>query len=305
MRVVIGLGGHALSPPAAQGIEEQRAAVEAAVAAIADVARHHDVVVTHGNGPQVGWLASLARAAGDAAPPLDVLGAESEGWLGYLLEQELDNALPGRDVATLLTQVEVAADDPAWGRPSKPIGPVLGEAEAARLRAAGAVVQKTARGLRQHVASPRPHAIVEMRTIQLLVRLGVLVICAGGGGIPVLRDEAGRLHGAPAAVVDKDLSSALLAMELAAHHLLLLTDVPCVYADWPTAQRRIVTAPPHALAGHEFETGSMAPKVEAARHFVQGSGGIAHIGAVADAAAMLRGRAGTRIDPEAPTLEER
>jgi carbamate kinase len=133
----------------------------------------------------------------------------------------------------------------------------------------------------------------------------VLVICAGGGGIPVVRDATGRLHGAPAAVVDKDLSSALLAGELAADHLLLLTDVPCVYADWPTARRQIVAAPPRALAGREFDSGSMAPKVEAARHFVQGSGGVAHIGAVADAGAMLRRRAGTRIDAEASTLEER
>lgn len=301
MRVVVAVGGHAF-----QGAEEgdgdaAREGVGRVVTALVGLARRHDLVVTHGNGPQVGWLARQARLAGEESPGLDVLGAESEGWLGYLLEQELANALPDREIATLITRVEVSADDPAWGRPSKPIGPPLDEAAAARLRGAGGHVVVTARGTRQAVASPHPRRILEMRTIQLLVRLGVLVICAGGGGIPVVRDARGRLQGA-AAVIDKDLASALVAVELGAQQLLLLTDVPAVYDDWPERTRRIVEAPPHALAGRRFEPGSMAPKVEAARHFVQGTGGVAAIGAVADAEALLRGEAGTRIHGEATAL---
>ncbi|MGH0038139.1 MAG: carbamate kinase [Myxococcota bacterium] len=302
MRVVIALGGHALSPVEGAGPEDQRRAVRAAVDAIAHIAARHDVVVTHGNGPQVGLLAAQAAAAGDAPPSLDALGAESEGLIGYWIEQDLENALPGRDVAALLTQVEVQADDPAFGAPSKPIGPVVDEAGAERLRAAGYDVGPDRGGYRRLVASPLPRSIVEIRTIQLLLRLGTIVICGGGGGIPVVRDESGARRGAEA-VIDKDRTAALLATEVGADRLLLLTDVPAVYADWPGRDEPIRRAPPHLLAPMEFDAGSMGPKVEAARHFVQGTGGVALVGKPEDAVAMLDGRAGTRVDGDARSLE--
>lgn len=293
MRLVVALGGNALAPSGSPRLEEQHAAVARAIEGIALLARDHDLVVTHGNGPQVGWLAAQARAAGEAVP-LDVLGAETEGMLGYWIEQELANALPDRDVVALLTQVEVDAHDPAFANPTKPIGPVLTEAEAKRLRASGLRVAPDRGGLRLVVASPVPRRILELRTIQLLVRLGVLVVCGGGGGIPVLRDARGRHHGA-AAVVDKDRSAELLAAALGADGLLLLTDVPAVFADWPARTRAIRRASPRALRELRFEPGSMGPKVDAACRFATGGGGVAWIGAVSDAARILRGESGTRV----------
>jgi carbamate kinase len=302
MKVVIALGGNALAPQGGGDAAAQRSAVQQAVAAIADIARHHDVVVTHGNGPQVGQLVLQTEALGTGRWPLDALGAESEGLLGYWLEQDLENALPGRDVAALLTQVEVDPKDHAFEQPSKPIGPVLDEVGAARLRAAGLAVGQDRGGFRRLVASPHPHRIVEMRTLKLLLRLGTLVVCSGGGGIPVVRDADGARHGVDA-VIDKDRTAALMATELGADHLLLLTDVPCVYRDWPERNEAIRRAPPHALVGLDLHPGTMGPKLEAARHFVQGSGGVATIGAVEEASALLEGRAGTRVDADASRLE--
>lgn len=306
VKVVIALGGHALASPAGDSAEDPRKAVRAVVDAIASIAARHDVVVTHGNGPQVGMLAAQAQAqsqlAGVPAPSLDVLGAESDGLIGYWLEQELENALPDRDVAALLTQVEVSPDDPAFARPSKPIGPVLDEAGAERLRQAGFACGPDRGGFRRLVPSPVPRRIVEIRTIGLLLRVGTVVVCGGGGGIPVVRDANGARVGADA-VIDKDRTAALLATELGAHRLLLLTDVPAVYADWPDRNQPIRRAPPHALLSFHFDAGSMGPKVEAARHYVQGTGGVALIGSPEDAVAMLEGHAGTRIDPDAPELE--
>lgn len=306
MRVVIALGGHAVAPPVGAGRsggpEEQRKAVRAAVDAIASIAARHDVVVTHGNGPQVGMLAAQAAAAGEVPPPLDALGAESEGLIGYWIEQDLENALPDRDVAALLTQVEVSPDDPAFGSPSKPIGPVVDEAGARKLRDAGFAVGPDRGGFRRLVASPLPHRIVEIRTIQLLLRLGTIVVCGGGGGIPVVQEPSGARRGADA-VIDKDRTAALLATEVGADRLLLLTDVPAVYADWPDRREPIRRAPPHSLLSFRFDRGSMGPKVEAARHFVQGTGGVALIGTPEDAVAMLDGRAGTRVDGDARSLE--
>jgi carbamate kinase len=299
--VVIALGGNALAPAGAGSAEAQREAVQRAVAAIAGIAQEHEVVVTHGNGPQVGMLAAQAAAAGQGVP-LDVLGAESEGLLGYLLEQELANALPGRDVAALLTQVEVSADDPAFARPTKPIGPLLGAGDAERLRAQGVSVGPDHGGFRRLVPSPAPREIVELRTIQVLVRLGVVVVCSGGGGIPVVRDARGRHHGVEA-VIDKDRSAALLGSGLGAGALLLLTDVPAVFADWPEAKRAIRRASPRSLASLAFAPGTMGPKVESACRFVRGTGGTAWIGAVQDAARILGGEAGTRIERGAGALE--
>jgi carbamate kinase len=293
VKLVVALGGHALAPPGGASLTQQQAAVARAVAAISALAREHALVVTHGNGPQIGWLANLARAAGEA-PALDVLGAESEGMLGYWLEQELRGALPGREVAALLTQVEVDARDVAFQHPSKPIGPVLSAAEADALRAAGVALAADRGGFRRVVASPAPLRVLELRSIALLLGAGAVVVCGGGGGIPVVRDALGRLHGA-AAVIDKDRSAELLATSLEADGLLLLTDVPAVYADWPGRTRPIRRISHAQLASRVFEPGSMGPKVEAACRFVRAPQRRAWIGALEDASAILRGDAGSEV----------
>jgi carbamate kinase len=269
-----------------------------AVSAIADLASEHEVVVTHGNGPQIGLLALQGESNRAEQPyPLDVLGAETEGMIGYMLDQELANELGGRPVATLLTQVVVDRDDPAFGRPTKPIGPVYGREAAERLAAErGWSIAPDGDGFRRVVPSPEPGAIVELPAITLLVENGVVVVCVGGGGIPVASVD-GRLQGVEA-VIDKDLAAALLAAELEADALLLLTDVPAVEADWRTPHAR----PLHRITAAElramrFAPGSMGPKVDAACRFVEGTGNRAAIGALGDAAAILRGELGTSVLP--------
>ena len=298
MRVVVALGGNALlrrgQPPDAAN---QLANIATAVAAIADLARDHQVVVTHGNGPQVGLLALQSEALHDVTPyPLDVLGAESEGMIGYLLEQQLINALEGRPVATLLTQVTVRPDDPAFANPTKPIGPVYDQPTAERLAAErGWSIAPDGEHYRRVVPSPEPRSIIELAALELLVSSGVLVVCVGGGGIPVVLDQHQRLHGIEA-VIDKDLSAALLATQLDADALLMLTDVPNVEAGWRTPQARPLTdVTANELRTIKFAAGSMAPKIEAACRFIDATGGIAAIGALADAPALLRGDRGTRI----------
>ncbi len=275
----------------------QRANVATAVAAIAELARDHEVVVTHGNGPQVGLLALQSETLHEVAPyPLDVLGAESEGLVGYLLEQQLINELPGRPVATLLTQVIVDADDPAFANPTKPIGPVYDQHTATRLAAErGWSIAPDGEHYRRVVASPEPRSIVELAALQLLVRSGVLVVCVGGGGIPVVVDERHRLRGVEA-VIDKDLSAALLARQLEADALLMLTDVPYAEAGWRTPRARpLPHVTPAELRAIRFAAGSMAPKVEAACRFVEATRGTAAIGALRDASALLRGDRGTQV----------
>jgi len=303
VKLVVALGGHALAPPGGASLAQQQAAVARAVAAIAAIAREHALVVTHGNGPQIGWLANLARVAGEA-PAFDVLGAESEGMLGYWLEQELRGALPGREVAALLTQVEVDARDVAFQHPSKPIGPVLSAAEGNALRSAGVALAADRGGFRRVVASPAPLRVLELRSIELLLGAGAIVVCGGGGGIPVVRDALGRLHGA-AAVIDKDRSAELLATSLEADGLLLLTDVPAVYADWPGRARPIRRISRAQLAARAFEPGSMGPKVEAACRFVRAPRRRAWIGALEDASAILRGEAGSEVIGEDAARAER
>ena len=297
MRLVVALGGNALLRRGEQpDAETQRRNVAVAVSAIAELAREHEVVVTHGNGPQIGLLALQGEADPARRPyPLDVLGAETEGMVGYMLDQELANALRGRSVATLLTQVVVDPDDPAFERPTKPIGLMYDRDRAERLAAErGWSVAPDAAGYRRVVPSPEPRGIVELPTIRLLVEAGVVVICVGGGGIPVV-STAGRLHGVEA-VIDKDLAAALLAAGLEADALLLLTDVPSVEADWNTPRARPLGEVSTAeLREMEFEPGSMGPKVEAARRFAERSGGFAAIGALGDAVELLRGTRGTRI----------
>ena len=299
--VVIALGGNALIRRGESAdAQTQRANVARAVRAVAAVARRRQVVVTHGNGPQVGLLALQAEVYRAVAPyPLDVLGAESEGMIGYLLEQALMNALPERPVATLLTQVRVDAGDPAFGEPSKPIGPVYDEPAGRRLTAErGWAVAPDGDGVRRVVASPEPRAILELATIRLLLEAGVLVVCAGGGGIPVTTTPEGAVHGVEA-VVDKDRAAALLAEQLGADALLLLTDVPRVVAGWGTADAvALDRATPAQLRDLPFAAGSMGPKVEAASRFAERTGRPAAIGALDDAEEILVGRAGTQIRVE-------
>jgi carbamate kinase len=295
--VVVALGGNALVRRSEHAdARTQRRNVAVAVRAIAELAGEHDVVVTHGNGPQIGLLALQGEAyAGERPYPLDVLGAESEGMVGYLLDQELTNDLSGRPVATLLTQVLVDRDDPAFASPTKPIGPVYDERVARELASErGWSIAPEGNRYRRVVPSPEPRAIVELPTIRLLVEAGVLVVCVGGGGIPVVEAE-GRLHGVEA-VIDKDLAAALLATGLDADALLLLTDVAAVEADWGTPRARpLREASVVELGEISFATGSMGPKVEAARRFAHRTGGLAAIGALGDAAAILRGERGTRV----------
>ena len=298
MRIVVALGGNALLRRG-QPLEAalQRENVRAAARALAPIARDHEIVITHGNGPQVGLLALQSEAYRVVAPsPLDVLGAESEGMIGYLIEEDLRNALPGREVATLLTQVLVDATDPAFANPTKPIGPVYTEAEARQLASVrGWTIGPDGSHWRRIVPSPEPRRILGMRAIRLLVAAGVTVICAGGGGIPVVRDQVGALRGVEA-VIDKDLSAALLARGLKADALVSLTDVDAVYDDWGTpVATPIRRASVGRLRGISFAAGSMAPKVESACRFVEGGGHFAAIGALGDIARILRGDAGTRV----------
>jgi carbamate kinase len=303
VRVVIALGGNALlrrgEPP---DDASQRRNVAAAAAAIAGIACEHAVVVTHGNGPQVGLLALQAEAYDPGRPhPLDVLGAQTEGMIGYLIEQELRNRLPGRQVATLLTQVAVDADDAAFGHPTKPIGPGYPKDRAERLAAErGWSVAPDGDAYRRVVASPEPRRIIELETIRLLLAAGVLVVCTGGGGIPVVETPAGGLRGIEA-VIDKDLAAALLATAIGADALLLLTDVDGVYLGWGTPRAKPLRhATPAAMRRHAFAPGSMGPKVEAACRFAEATGGPAGIGRLADAEGILAGRAGSRVQPERP-----
>lgn len=302
MRIVIALGGNALQRRGETAdLEHQRRNLRVAARAVADLAKEHEVVVTHGNGPQVGWLAMQTRRAGNQdedAPdyPLDVLDAGSEGMIGYLLEQELTNLLPDRALATLLTQVAVDPDDPAFRHPDKPIGPVLAEDQALRLEARhGWHFIPEGGGLRRVVASPRPQRILELNAIHSLVEAGTLVICVGGGGIPVALDAHGSIHGVEA-VIDKDRAAALLARELDADALLMLTDVDAVYRDWGTHRAQpIRRATPEALESMRFAPGSMAPKVEAACRFVREGGRMAGIGRLEDAGRILAGELGTCV----------
>ncbi len=303
--MVVALGGNALlkrgEPMTA---DLQRANVATAAAALAPVAADHELVITHGNGPQVGLLA-LQAGTGDVYP-MDVLGAETEGMIGYLIEQELGNRLPpDHPIATLLTMVEVDPGDPAFDHPTKFVGPLYDRAEADHLADERAwVFRQDGARWRRVVSSPTPRRIFEISPIRWLLERGTVVICAGGGGIPTafFPGEPGRLRGVEA-VIDKDLCSALLARELDADLLVMLTDVDAVYLDWGTpAQRAIRRAAPAALAAGDFAAGSMGPKVEAACRFAQETRKPALIGALGQLGEIIAGRAGTRVDPACSEL---
>jgi carbamate kinase len=303
MRVVVALGGNALLQRGEpMTVAAQHTNVRIAATALADLARDHQIVVAHGNGPQVGLLALQGAAYDPDRPwPLDVLGAETEGMIGYLIEQELMNALPdGSQCATLLSRVEVDANDPAFETPSKPIGPVYTEAEAERAAQdhGWAMITEASGGHRRVVPSPLPLRIVGLDAIKVLLDAGHTVICAGGGGIPVVRNTDGEMTGVEA-VIDKDRTAALLALGLGADALLLLTDVPAVFRHYGSDdQSAIGDATPEALEDLELAPGSMGPKVGAAIAFARASGKLAGIGQLTDARAILEGRAGTRILPD-------
>ncbi|MDT8317227.1 MAG: carbamate kinase [bacterium] len=307
MRIVVALGGNALlrrdQPLTA---ENQRRNIKIAAEALAPVAAEHDLVISHGNGPQVGLLALQSAAyRADESFPLDILGAETEGMIGYMIEQELGNLLPPeRRFATLLTQIEVDPNDRAFKNPAKPIGPVYSKEEAQML--AGErdwAIAPDGDFYRRVVPSPRPKRIFELGVIELLISHGVIVICAGGGGIPTVCLEDGRLSGVEA-VIDKDLASSLLAREIKADAFIMLTDVDALWKDWgkPNA-RAIRRISPGDLRRISFATGSMGPKVESAMEFVEERGGIAGIGRMEDVQAILRGEAGTLISPDVKKIE--
>lgn len=312
MRIVVALGGNALlrrGEPLTAG--NQRANAQIACKALAPLALEHELVVSHGNGPQVGLLALQGSAYTEVEPyPLDLLGAQTEGMIGYLIQQELGNELPqGKRLASLLTLVEVDPADPAFGDPSKPIGPIYGEDESRRLaEAKGWVFKPDGDSFRRVVPSPLPQRIYGLEPLETLLAGGCVVICAGGGGIPVMHvDEpvpAGKRLVGVEAVIDKDLASALLARDLRAGALLIVTDVDAVYSGWGTPEQRAIRrATPEALAESEFAAGSMGPKVKAACAFVAATGGRAAIGSIADTGALLRGEAGTTVTADADGIE--
>jgi carbamate kinase len=301
VRVVVALGGNALlergqNPDA----EVQEANVRRAVDALAPLAEEHELVITHGNGPQVGVLA--LQSASDphlTTPyPFDVLGAQTQGMIGYWLLQAMQNRLPGHQVAAIINQTLVEAADPAFEDPTKFVGEMYTRDEAARLRSdRGWSVKQDGTGWRRVVGSPTPQRVVETRLIRLLLESGAVVVCAGGGGVPVVRDESGLLRGVEA-VVDKDLTSAVLADALDADALLVLTDVSAVMRDFDTpTQQPISRTTPAALRAEHFAAGSMGPKVDAVCRFVEHTGGMAAIGSLDDAVAIVDGAAGTVVTP--------
>jgi carbamate kinase len=301
MRIVIALGGNALLRRGeAMTADVQRINVRTAAQAMATAAAGNQLVITHGNGPQVGLLALQGAAyKADEAYPLDVLGAETEGMIGYMIEQEMGNLLPFEvPFATLLTMVEVDGNDPGFSNPTKFVGPVYDKPEADRIQAEkGWVFKQDGSKWRRVVASPMPKRIFEIRPIRWLLDHGTIVICAGGGGIPTMYDpdKARTLIGVEA-VIDKDFCSELLARELNADLFVMATDAEAVFVDWGTPNAKAIhRASPSALAEHKFPAGSMGPKVDAACRFAAATGNTAAIGALADIAGIVRGEKGTLV----------
>ena len=299
MRIVIALGGNALlqrGQPMTS--ENQRANIRIASEAMAKVADGNQLVIAHGNGPQVGLLALQAAAYTEVDPyPLDVLGAQTDAMIGYVIEQELGNLLPfEQPLATMLTMIEVDPDDPAFQNPTKPIGPVYDKETAERLAAEGGwSIAPDGDKFRRVVASPKPKRIFEIRPIRMLVDAGVIVVCAGGGGIPTMYDQNRKLQGVEA-VIDKDLAASLLAQELEADLLVIATDVDGVYLNWGTPdQQKVGAVTPDELSGLDLPKGSMGPKVDAACQFARATGKEAVIGSLADIDEIVQGTAGTRV----------
>ncbi|MFC1696036.1 carbamate kinase [Pseudomonadota bacterium] len=309
MRVVVALGGNALlKRDQALNAENQRENIRIAARHLASVHEKHELVIAHGNGPQVGLLALMEAAYNAVDPyPLDVLGAETVGMIGYMIEQELGNIIPFDDhIVTVLTQILVDPADPAFQNPTKPVGPVYDKVEAEKLQKdKGWAMAPDGVHFRRVVPSPLPQRIIEINVIRMLVDSGVVVICAGGGGIPVAYDENRKLFGVEA-VIDKDLASGLLARELGAEKFVMLTDVPCVYLDFGTAnQKSIKAAHPDALEAMDFADGSMGPKVRGACQFVRETGHESAIGQLSDLAGIMDGVAGTLISNDVNGIEYR
>ena len=302
MRLVIAVGGNALLERGEVPLAEiQEKHVDVAVEAIAPLAELHELVITHGNGPQVGLLANESALDPDLPTPypLDVLGAQTQGMIGYFFLQAIRNALPTREVVSLICQTEVASDDPAFTYPTKFVGPVYSEEEARRLASLrGWRVSPDGASWRRVVASPEPIRMLELPTIRLLLGHGAVVICAGGGGIPVIRGNDGHVRGAEA-VIDKDLGASLLAQDLGADALVILTDVSNVETGFGTeGVRPIGHTTTAALRALPFPEGSMGPKIEAACRFVEATGNPAMIGRLDQAAELVRGECGTVVVSE-------
>lgn len=302
MLIVVAVGGNALLKRGEVPLADiQEHHISVAARALVPLAGDHDLVITHGNGPQVGLLSNESNLDPDLPSPypLDVLGAQTQGMIGYFFLQALGNALPGRQVVSLICQTEVAANDPAFEQPTKFVGPVYTEAQSRRLAALRSwQVRPDGPAWRRVVASPEPLAILELPTIRMLLGDGAIVVCTGGGGIPVTREKDGRLRGAEA-VIDKDLSAALLARDLRADALVILTDVANVEIGFGTAAAQPIShTTPTALRAQSFPPGSMGPKVEAVCRFVEATGKLAMIGRLDDAVDLLRGTCGTVIEPD-------
>ncbi len=298
MKVVVALGGNALLRRGERAdADVQMANVRIAAKAVAEIAKEHNVVLTHGNGPQVGLLALQADAYKDVTPyPFDVLGAESQGMIGYMVAQCVGNDLPDRQVVNIITQTEVDPNDPAYSDPRKFVGPVYDKETAEKLAAErGWTIAADGKYFRRVVPSPQPKKIVEIDTIRQLVDSGAMVIASGGGGIPVIRNEQGRLEGSEA-VIDKDMSASIMAAELDADALLILTDAPSIALDWGTPdQKEIKEVSPEKLQEYSFAKGSMGPKVEAVCRFANTGKGFGAVGRLEDALDILNGKAGTII----------
>lgn len=304
MRRVVALGGHALVKPGQVSGGCDPDAIAGAARAIAEHLHEGALIVTHGNGPLAGWLATQSELVLGPQPGFDAITAQTEGLTGYSLDLALSNEFRDRDVTALLTQVEIDADDPELARPSKPIGRVYDDEEADCLRARGFAVGADRNGFRRIVPSPRPLRVLEERAIDRLLGPDDIVICGGGGGIPVHRRADGSLVGADG-IVDKDFTSALLGIALGARELFLLTDVGGVHPAWPDASVRLSSADPDEIERGTWSAGSIGPKVEAAARFARETGGTAWIGRCEDLGAILEGEAGTRIRVGAPWVEEK
>lgn len=307
MRVVVALGGNAILPRGeAMTVRNQRAAIARACGPLASIAAQHELVVTHGNGPQVGLLALQAAAYDDVSEyPFDVLGAQTEGMLGYLIEQELGNATANdRVVATLVTRTVVDPDDPAFDDPSKFVGPVYAKEDAEWFRAnRGWAVKQDGKAYRRVVPSPTPLRVLETQPVEWILEHGGIVICAGGGGVPTSFDSHEHVMAGVEAVIDKDRASGVLARDIGADLLIIATDVDGVYLGWGTAaQRRVTRAHPDALDASVFAAGSMRPKVQAAQQFAREGRGNAMIGSLEHIADMFDGRAGTVVSAAAVGL---
>ena len=299
MRIVIALGGNALLRRGEDmTAENQRKNIQIAVKSLAPIVENNELVISHGNGPQVGLLSLQSAAYKEVDEyPLDVLGAQTEGMIGYMIEQELGNLLPIEiPIASILTMVEVDPEDSAFSNPTKPIGPIYTKEEAEELqKIRGWEIKMDGKDWRRVVASPEPHRIFELRPIHWLLEKGTVVICAGGGGIPTIYNKDGKLEGVEV-VIDKDRASSLLAFELEADVLIMATDTEGVFQDWGTKNQKIISkTTPEQIKKYDFDKGSMGPKVEAACSFVERSGQRAVIGSLKDIKEMVDGIAGTQF----------